>query len=150
MADPQSADPIARQSTRLFCAAVNGAQVSLDPRELREWIANYRYGHHAFGLPGFQSLFEKRDQVLLWIHEYSPIEHVTPDDPVIGLFYGGVVPVVGDSPEDPTHSGIQGVKLAERLRKAGVEVVLVHPGIEQPPYPNSTSFLIDHLTRLNR
>src|SRR5690606_28654065 len=31
MADPKSEDPISRESTRLWCAAVNGAQTSLDP-----------------------------------------------------------------------------------------------------------------------
>ena len=33
---PTHADPIARESTRLYCAAVNGAQVTLDPIPLRE------------------------------------------------------------------------------------------------------------------
>jgi acetyl esterase/lipase len=36
LADPKSPDPVARESTRLSCAAVNGAQTSLDPKELRE------------------------------------------------------------------------------------------------------------------
>ena len=49
MAEPDSPDPIARQSTRLTCAAVNGAQTALDPRQLREWMPNMRYGGHAFG-----------------------------------------------------------------------------------------------------
>ena len=30
MADPKSDDPVARESTRLYCAAVNGAQVTLE------------------------------------------------------------------------------------------------------------------------
>ena len=64
MADPKSDDPIARESTRLYCAAVNGAQVSLDPKELREWMPNYGYGAHAFGLPSFQALYDNRDKVL--------------------------------------------------------------------------------------
>jgi len=145
MADPKSEDPIARESTRLYCAAVNGAQVSLDPKELREWMPNYRYGAHAFGLPDFPTLYNKREEVLDWINEYSPIEHVSKDDPPIGLFYGGEVPVVGSSPKDPTHSGIMGVKLAERLKEAGVSVVLVHPGKKDAKYANTTEFLIDHL-----
>jgi acetyl esterase/lipase len=147
MADPQSDDPIARESTRLYCAAVNGAQVSLDPQELREWMPNYHYGAHAFGLPNFQSLIDKREEVLEWIKEYSPIEHASEDDPPIGLFYGGEVPVVGASPKDPTHSGIMGVKLAERLESLGVDVVLVHPGQPHPEYKNSTAYLIDRLLK---
>ncbi len=34
MADPTSNDPIVRESTRLYCVALIGAQTSLDPREL--------------------------------------------------------------------------------------------------------------------
>ncbi len=147
LAKPDSEDPIARESTRLYCAAVNGAQVSLDPKELREWMPNYRYGAHAFGLGGFQDLIDNRESVLPWIQEYSPIEHVSKDDPAIGLFYGGEVPVVGASPKDPTHSGIMGLKLAERLQQVGVDVVLVTPGVKDPPYRNTTEYLIDRLTK---
>ncbi len=147
LADPQSDDPIARESTRLYCAAVNGAQVSLDPKELREWMPNYTYGAHAFGLPSIQALIDNREKVLPWIKEYSPIEHVSQDDPPIALFYGGEVPVVGASPKDPTHSGIMGVKLAERLQSANVDVVLVHPGQPHPQYKNAADYLIDRLTK---
>jgi acetyl esterase/lipase len=146
MADPTSKDPIARESTRLYCAAVNGAQTSLDPRELREWMPNYSYGAHAFGLPNFQNLIDNRDQVLKWIKEYSPIEHVTKDDPPIGLFYGGAKDVkVGDSPKDPTHSAILCIKLEEKLKAAGVEVVLVYPGRPNGKYKSSADYLIDRL-----
>lgn len=147
MADPTSADPVARESTRLYCAAVNGAQVSLDPQELRQWMPNYTYGAHAFGLPNFQSLIDQRDQVLPWIKEYSPIEHASKDDPPIGLFYGGEPPVVGSSPKDPTHSAIMGVKLEERLKALDVDVVLVCPGHPHPTYRNAADYLIDRLTR---
>ena len=147
LADPKSDDPVARESTRLYCAAVNGAQVSLDPKELREWMPNYRYGAHAFGLPDFQSLIDHREDVLKWIKEYSPIEHVCKDDPPIGLFYGGEVPVVGASPKDPTHSGIMGLKMEERLKAVLVDVVLVCPGRPHPLYKTSTDYLIDRLLK---
>ncbi|MDA1056121.1 MAG: alpha/beta hydrolase [Planctomycetota bacterium] len=147
LADPPSDDPVARESTRLYCAAVNGAQVSLDPKELREWMPNYGYGAHAFGLPSFQSLIDNREDVLKWIKEYSPIEHVSKDDPPIAMFYGGEVPVVGASPKDPTHSGIMGVKLEERLKAVDVDVVLVHPERTHPMYKNSTEYLIDRLLK---
>ena len=146
MADPTSKDPVARESTRLYCAAVNGAQTSLDPRELREWMPNYSYGAHAFGLPNFQSLIDNRDKVLEWIKEYSPIEHVTKDAPPIGLFYGGDKDAkVGDSPKDPTHSPILGIKLEEKLKATGVEVILVYPGRPSEKYKSSADYLIDRL-----
>jgi acetyl esterase/lipase len=147
LADPKSEDPIARESTRLYCAAVNGAQVSLDPKELREWMPNYGYGAHAFGLPNFQSLIDNREKVLKWIKEYSPIEHVSKDDPPIGLFYGGEKPVLGASPKDPTHSGIMGLTLEEKLKSTGVDVVLVCPERTDPKYKNASDYLIDRLLK---
>jgi acetyl esterase/lipase len=148
MADPTSKDPIARESTRLYCTAVNGAQTSLDPKELRAWMPNYSYGAHAFGLPNFQSLMDNRARVLKWIKEYSPIEHLSKDDPPIGLFYGGDKNAkVGDSPKDPTHSPILGIILAEKLKSVGVDVVLVYPGRPHPKYKSSTDYLIDRLLK---
>jgi acetyl esterase/lipase len=97
MADPKSEDPIARESTRLWCAAVMGAQTSLDPKELQAWTPNSRYGGHAFGFMNphdlktrdtrFAEFLEHREEVLPWIKEYSPIEHVTSDDPAIYMSY---------------------------------------------------------------
>jgi acetyl esterase/lipase len=149
LADPKSSDPVARESTRLYCAAVNGAQVSLDPKELREWIPNYGYGAHAFGLRDFQALYKNRDKVLKWIKEYSPIEHVSKDDPPIFLEYPNqkVPPVVGEKQVDPTHSAVMGLKLAERLKAAGVECILVYPGHTHPQYRTSADFLIDRLKK---
>jgi acetyl esterase/lipase len=148
MADPNSKDPIARESTRLYCAAVNGAQTSLDPKELREWMPNYGYGAHAFGLPNFQSLIDNREKVLKWIKEYSPIELVTKDDPPIGLFYTGEKDAkVGDSPKDATHSPILGIKLEEKLKSVGVDVILVYPGQPNEKYKTSQDYLIDRLLK---
>lgn len=149
MANPRSSDPVARESTRLSCAAVNGAQTSLDPKELRAWIPNYRYGAHAFGLANFQALYDNRDKVLKWIEEYSPIEHVSKDDPPIFMSYGGqkTPPVVGQEQTDPTHSAIMGIQLEKKLKAAGVEVVLVYPGRTNPKYKTAAQFLIDHLKK---
>lgn len=156
LADPNSADPIARQSTRLSCAAVSGAQTSLDPKELREWIPNAIYGGHAFGFSGkgrtrpqeFDLLIENRDKVLPWIKEYSPIELVTQDDPPVYLDYPNqkVPPQIGQTEADPTHSAMYGVQLASKLNSAGVEVVISYPSHEDEKYGSIVKFLIDKLS----
>jgi acetyl esterase/lipase len=147
MANPKSDDPIARESTRLYCAAVNGAQTSLDPKELREWMPNYGYGAHAFGLPNFQAAYDNREKILKWIKEYSPIEHVSKGDPPIFMEFGTqkTAPVVGQKQDDPTHSAVLGIKLAEKLKEAGVEVILVYQNHPHEKYKNSAQFLIDRL-----
>jgi acetyl esterase/lipase len=157
LADPASSDPIARQSTRLTCAAVSGAQTSLDPVQLRQWIPNAIYGGHAFGFaaPGrsraeeFELLLANRDKVLPWIREYSPIELVTSDDPPIYLDYPNqkVPPKEGQVEADPTHSAMYGVKLAEKLRSVGVEAVVSYPGQLDTQYGSILKFLIAKLKR---
>ena len=156
MAKPDSPDPIARESTRLTCAAVNGAQTSLDPKQLREWMPNMRYGGHAFGFrkPGpkprrdeFQAFYDHRDEVLPWIKEYSPYEHAGPGDPPVFLDYPAQdKPArLGEEQKDPTHSAVMGLTLQEKLRASGDEAHLSYPGHEDPEYANITEFLIAKL-----
>jgi acetyl esterase/lipase len=156
LADSSSNDPIARESTRLQCVAVVAAQTSLDPKELREWIPNAIYGGHAFGFAGegrkrpgeFELLIANREKVLPWIKEYSPFELVSSDDPPIYMEYPRQAkpPVLGQEEKDPTHSAVYGVKLAEKLEQAGVEVVLAYPGKKDEKYGSLPNFLIEKLT----
>ena len=156
LADPDSKDPIARESSRLTCAAVVGAQTSLDPKELREWMPNAVYAGHAFGFAAegrsraeeFELLIPNREKVLPWIKEYSPIELVSSDDPAIYLDYPGqkTPPKIGQNEPDPTHSALYGVKLAEKLQAAGIEVVVAYPSHEDTKYGSPQKFLIEKLT----
>jgi acetyl esterase/lipase len=156
LAKPDSSDPIERESTRLTCAAVLRAQTSLDPKEVREWIPNAVYGGHAFGFAGqgrqrgdeFRLLTENREKVIPFIKEYSPIELVTKNDPPIYLDYPDQkqLPKAGQEEPDPTHSAMYGVKLAEKLKATGVEVVLAYPGKKDTKYGSPTKFLIEKLT----
>lgn len=154
MADPKSDDPIARESTRLWCAAVTGAQTSLDPKQLVEWTPNSRYGGHAFGFMDptnlksrdtqFAQFLAARDQILPWIKEYSPIGLVTPDDPPIYMIYSSP-PALGQEQKDPTHTANYGVKLQERLRDVGVGCELVYPGAPDVKHAQPYLYLIDKL-----
>lgn len=148
MADPKSDDPISRESTRLYCAAVNGAQVTLDPIPLREWMPNYTYGAHAFGLKSLDEVNEQREKIADWIREYSPMSHVTKDDPAIGLFYGGVAGAKkGESHPDPTHSPMLGLLLMETLDSVGVEGQMSYTGQPNAKYASATAFLIERLKK---
>ncbi len=149
LADPKSDDPIARESTRLHCAAVNGAQTSLDPKELREWMPNYGYGSHAFAFGNFKDFLAGREKVASLLKQYSPIEHVSKDDPPLFLEYPSqkVPPVKGENQTDPTHSALLGMLLAERMKSTGIEVILTYPGQPHPQYANSQAYLIDRLRK---
>ena len=159
LADPKSSDPVARQSTRLWCAAVTGAQTTLDPKQMKEWTPNSRYGGHAFGfMPDakntktrdtqFPQFLAARAQVLPWIREYSPIEHVSADDPPVYLIYAAP-PALGQDEKDPTHTANFGVKLQERLREAGVACELVYPGAPAVKHAQTHDYLIAKLKAKN-
>lgn len=148
MADPKSADPVARESTRLTCAAVNGAQTSLDPQQTREWMPNYSYGAHAFGMSNLDEVLKDREKVMPWIKEYSPIELADKSDPPVGLYYNGDAnSKKGDSPKDATHSPLLGMLLTETMKEKGMDVILAYPGHTNAKYKDSTAYLIDHLSK---
>lgn len=153
LADPQSSDPIARESTRLWCAAVTGAQTTLDPQQMKEWTPNSRYGSHAFGIfkqvngkdvQDFEAFLAQREKILPWIAEYSPYALVTSDDPPIYLFYA-TPPALGQDEKDPTHTSNFGVKLQERASSAGVECELAYPGAPDVKHAQVHLYLIDKL-----
>jgi len=153
MADPQSPDPVARESTRLLTAAVTGAQTTLDPAQMKDWTPNSRYGGHAFGFmkrpeerdAQFAEFLAARERILPWIAEYSPYALVTADDPPVYLFYRAR-PNLGQPEQDPTHTANFGVKLAERLAEAGVGCDLVYPDAPDVRHQTVQDYLIATLT----
>jgi len=128
LADPDSDDPVARESTRLTAAGGMGAQTSLDPNLLREWlgeeILQYPGLARKFGAetirelladPGSRTLFE----------EVSPLNHLTADDPPVFLSYPPDVPLTpGSSHGTRVHHPTFGKKLREAVEPLGIECVL--------------------------
>jgi acetyl esterase/lipase len=145
LAEPTSDDPIARESTRLTCAAVNVPQTSLDPQQMREWTPNSKYGAHAFGITGdFDAFVAARDKIMPWIKEYSPWALVSADDPPVYLFYGSA-PDLGKEQKDPTHTANFGVKLKEHCDALKVSCELVYPGAPAVQHAQIYDFLKEHL-----
>ncbi|MEC5129088.1 family 16 glycoside hydrolase [Verrucomicrobiales bacterium BCK34] len=144
MADPKSDDPVARESTRLFCAAVSGAQTTLDPKQMRDWTPNSRYGGHAFGFGSFDDFHAKRETILPWIESYSPYALVSKDDPPIYMSYS-TPPALGEDQKDPTHTSNFGVKLQEHCEANGVPCELYYPGAEDAKHTTVQSYLIETL-----
>ena len=144
LADPDSDDPVERESSRLWCAAVTGAQTTLDPRQMKEWTPNSRYGGHAFGLTGFAEFLAEREQILPWIAEYSPYALASADDPPVYLIYSAP-PALGQDQKDPTHTSNFGVKLQEHLGTLNLGCELVYPGAPAVMHATPTDYLIAEL-----
>ncbi len=149
LADPNSADPVARASTRLWCAAVTGAQTTLDPKQMKAWTPNSRYGGHAFGKGNFANFLAERDNILPWIAEYSPYALVTQDDPPVYLLYSGP-PAIGQDQKDPTHTSNFGVKLKEHCLAVGVACEVAYPDAPDMKHTTTTEYLIKALKSASR
>jgi acetyl esterase/lipase len=125
LADPDSDDPVSRESTRLSCAGVRFPQTTLDPAQMKEWTPNSRYGAHAFGKEDFAQFLSDRKDILPWIAEYSPYALVNTSAPPVCLFYGAP-PAIGQDQPDPTHTANFGAKLQEHCVSLGVKCDVVY------------------------
>jgi|694.fasta_scaffold03159_5 acetyl esterase/lipase len=143
LADPGSADPVARESTRPLAVAVRNAQTSLDPDHVRTWIPGLGYGGHAFGFvaepagkdDAFARFLAAREKILPWIEEYSPYSLVSADDPPVYLCYESPPPSVPGEEHDRVHSATFGVHLQARLEAVRVPCELAYPGAPPIAHP---------------
>lgn len=154
LAQPESQDPIARESTRLFCVAVKAPVVSLDPQQLRAWIPNAVFGAHAFGFAdlsrpaSFEPFLAARKKYLPEIRRYSPIEQASADDPPVFVEFPkqDKPPVRGEAQTDPSHSAISGLLLEQKLESLGVPVELRYRGDGKTGHADVQAYLIDKLS----
>ncbi|HEY3329932.1 MAG TPA: alpha/beta hydrolase [Capsulimonadaceae bacterium] len=155
LADSTSPDPIARESTRPWCAAVRDAQTTLDPQQMREWTPNSQYGGHAFGfawntsepLAEFADFIAHRETVLPWIERYSPYALASRNAPPVYLYYSASAPAYGEVMKDPTHTANFGALLAEKLAVVGAEYELVYPDTPNVVHGDIHDYLVDMLKR---
>ncbi|MDR1280480.1 MAG: alpha/beta hydrolase [Opitutaceae bacterium] len=147
MAEPANPDPVARESTCLRCVLAFVPQTSLDPLQMRAWIPNNDYGHHAFGLGTMSEFLEKRDALLPWIRQLSPYSLASAGDPPVLLFYDNP-PAIGQPYKDPPHSANFGAGLAEKLETAGIEhEINYNNDYPRMKWPDLFGFLAEKLQR---
>ena len=147
MADPTSADPVLRESTRLTCMAVRGAQSTYDPRVIKEWV-----GESASKSPGLKALFGLKDDELdtptahKAYEAASAINYLTKDDPPVYAFYNEprVIPA-NAKPGAGIHHVNFGLRLKERMDKLGIECTVRHRDEGARPDPEMVEFFAKHL-----
>ncbi len=136
MADPDSDDPVLRESTRLSCMAVSNGQTSYDPRFIRELFPE---DDQVYRIGALRQLFDadldQLDQLpsekYALFEEVSPITHLTPDDPAALQTF-----LVKDS-DRPTgiHSPRFGYALKKEMDKLGIRCeVVTHVDRDNPRY----------------
>ncbi len=129
MADPKSDDPVARQSTRLTCMGVLGAQSSYDPRFIKKVIGGRAHEHPALG-PFYALKPDELDtpKAHKLYEEASPINYVSAGDPPVFMYYTepkGPLPE-NAQPGQGIHHPKFGEALKEKLDPLKIECVLRH------------------------
>jgi len=145
LADPASADPTSRESTRLRCVLAFVPQTTLDPQQLLAWTPNIQYGNHAFALGSMTEFLDKRESLMPWIQEFSPYALASADDPPVLLFYDNP-PNLGQPYKDPPHAGNFGAGIAQKLKDVGIEdEINYNNDYSHMKYPDLFGFLLAKL-----
>lgn len=135
LADPDNADPVLRQSSRVAGAIALSGQTTLDPLLINQRIGPAAVQHpmiwKTVGAESVDELMQHWEKYRALARECSPITHVSKHDPPVFLNYavhGGVPVVKGDG----IHHAQFGVMLKEKCDREGVPCFLEITGVEKP------------------
>ncbi|HPN85141.1 MAG TPA: hypothetical protein PK821_07395, partial [Victivallales bacterium] len=151
MADPESEDPVLRESTKPTCVAAVNGQTYFDPEWIKAnigWNANrHRMAYLSFGSPSALDMLNNNENYQDLIYEFSPISHVDADDPPVYLQYGSDLTVPAPTINAGIHHGIFGIELKKRADIAGMECYLNITNYSQSIYPSALKFIKVMLSR---
>ncbi|MDD7983564.1 alpha/beta hydrolase [Lentisphaera marina] len=128
LAKPESSDPIERESTRISGIVVAGGQTSIDPKQAGPWIGPKVYHGmiiQAVGEKDIDAVFKNYAKHAKLFKEFSPINHLSKDDPPLYLSYGNHMEVPAESFGSGIHHGMFGVKMKEKSQKVGHDKVFL-------------------------
>jgi len=147
MAEPDSPDPVARQSTRLAAVATTGGQTTMDTDWWFRHVPGYDRPHRdPLELYGTRD----KDKIREIVADISALNLVSADDPPIFMIYRM-------APDDPipadpkrargwkVHHVVFGIELKKRMDALGVEADLRYPGA-QSRYRSIPDFFIAELS----
>ncbi|MEX2577509.1 MAG: alpha/beta hydrolase [Verrucomicrobiales bacterium] len=153
LADPDSDDPVARQSTRIVAAGSSNGQPTYDLRTFRDWFGVPELEAHAALVPfyGVESESDwESERVGKLMEEASAITYLTADDvPVYMTYNRPDTPVDADTSQGAwVHHVKLGLKLQEAMEELGLECIVRAPGLdpEDDPYGSMEDFLIEKVT----
>lgn len=129
LADPASADPVARESTRVVCVAVMGAQPTYDRRVIRQLAGEAAARHPVFAnLHGLKPEELESGKAYKLYEQAAAISYLTPDDPPVFAYYSeprGPVPRDARAGTGIHHPNL-GLYLKEKMDALGIECAFLH------------------------
>ena len=147
LADPKSADPVLRESTRLSALVVFGAQSTYDPREIKKLIGGRAHEHPA--LQGFYGLKDDEldsEKAHKLYEAAAPINYLSAGDPPVYAFYNeprGPLPEGAKAGQGIHHINF-GTHLKEKMDALKIECVIRHADERANQNREGVEFLKKH------
>ncbi|MEQ8791256.1 MAG: alpha/beta hydrolase [Pirellulaceae bacterium] len=150
LADPDSDDPVLRESTRVTAAAVAGGQTSIDPKVIEGWLGpnvlKHRMINMAVGESTMEGALKNYDQHRKLYVEFSPYNHLDGKDPPLLMTYGNNMKLPSENAGHGIHHPVYGVKMKEKADACGHECHLLIAGVSQSDkYSSADEFLLAKL-----
>jgi acetyl esterase len=149
LADPNNADPVLRESSRLSAMAVFGAQTTIVPEVVSSRIGEILLKHNFvkgtfIGVKPDEVNTPKAKQLF---KDASPINNLTKDDPPVWAIYTvPAKPLTAESPmSDAIHHPNFGVILKEEMDKLKIECILRHKDDGKNINGDMLKFLLKYL-----
>ena len=152
LADPNSDDPVLRESSRVTAAAVISGQTSIDPRVIGGWLGPNVLKHRmiwmAVGEKSMAAAMKNYKKHEALYKEFSPYNHMSKGDPPLLMTYGNDMTLPSKNAGHGIHHPVYGVKMKEKADKVGVECHLLIRGVSKSKkYRNINAFLFDKLLK---
>jgi len=132
LADPQSDDPVGRQSTRITAIGTFGGQGTYDPVEIKELVGGRAWEHPSifkvYGVTTPEEALKPSKKMQALYDEASAITHLTADDPPLFMIYNepDIEPPADSRPGQFIHHPNFGKQLKAKMDRLGIENVYVH------------------------
>lgn len=143
LADPNSEDPIARQSTRVVAIGTMGGQGTYDPIKIKKLVGGRAWEHPSiflvYGNHTVEETLNPTAEKQKLYDEASAITHLTKDDPPLYMIYSepDVVPPEDSRPGQFIHHPNFGKQLQQAMDQLGIKNVYVHTSTAGKRNPQS-------------
>ena len=152
LAQPDSPDPVARQSTRIQAIGTLGGQGTYDPVKIKQLIGGRAHEHPSllkvYGLKSMDEALNPTPAVQKLYDEAAAISHLTADDPPLYMVYSepDVIPPADARPGQFIHHPNFGRQLKAKMDELGIENVFINSG-GNPPTPQPPDGMLEFLKK---
>ncbi|MDZ4403251.1 alpha/beta hydrolase [Prosthecobacter sp.] len=151
LANPRSKDPVERESSRFHAAVGMSPQTCLEPKIITEWVGDQVLQHpmiaRAVGAKKLDEVKKPRAEWIKLLREFSPITHVSADDPPVLISNPRVDPLPATSPGSAIHHALFGLKFQEKVTAVGGTCILRIEDKATTSTPKPEEFLLTHLLK---